>query len=216
MPDPTGTPDDPDTPDTLTIPAFALAAAETAVNKALTLDPVSAKRVAALEGRVITIRIDTPAVALTLLPDSHGVMLMSRYQGEPDLQLSGSLSAYAKLATDKRGGIPAGITIQGDANLATQLQAIVAGLDLDWEEQLSRLTGDGIAHQAGRLVRSGSAYLRQTDNTLGLNLEEFLKEEARLLPQRFEVEEWVSEVDRLRDDVARLEARLRQLDAAPP
>jgi len=203
---------------THSLPAFALAAAETALNKALTLDPVSAKRLAALEGRVITIRIDTPltdnGLALTLLPDSHGVMLMGRYEGEPDLQLSGSLSAYAKLASDKRGGIPAGITIKGDANLATELQAIAAGLDLDWEEQLSRLTGDTIAHQTGRLVRGGSSYLRKTAQTLGLNLEEFLKEEARLLPQRFEVEEWVSDVDRLRDDVARLEARLRQLETA--
>lgn len=203
---------------THSLPTLALAAAETALNKALSMDPVSAQRLAALEGRVITIRIDTPlsdsGLALTLLPDSHGVMLMGHYEGEPDLQLSGSLSAYATLATEKRGGIPAGITIQGDANLATELQSIAAGLDLDWEEQLSRLTGDTFAHQTGRLLRNGSDYLHNTAHTLGLNLEEFLKEEARLLPQRFEVQEWVSDVDRLRDDVARLEARLRQLETA--
>lgn len=203
---------------TLHLPALALATAETAINKALSMDPVSAQRLAALQGRVITLCVDSPAsdtgLALTLLPDSHGVMLMSRYEGEPDLQLSGSLSAYAKLAADQRGGIPAGITIKGDANLASELQAIAAGLDLDWEEQLARVTGDTLAHQTGRLVRGSRHYLQKTALTLGLNLEEFLKEEARLLPQRFEVEEWVSEVDRLRDDVARLEARLRQLEAS--
>ena len=198
------------------LPTLALAAAETAINKALDMDPVSAKRLATLQGRAITLQIDTPLsdnrLTLTLLPDSHGVMLMDRYEGKPDLQLSGSLSAYAKLATNKRGSIPAGITIEGDANLASKLQAIAIGLELDWEEQLSRLTGDTLAHQTGRLVHSGSRYLRDTARTLGLNLEEFLKEEARLLPQRFEVEEWITDVDQLRDDVARLEARLQQLE----
>jgi len=198
----------------MTIPAIALAAAETAINKALGMDPVSAQRLARLEGRVIAIHIDPPALTLYLLPDQHGLMLMGRYEGEPKLRLSGNPSAFAKLAAGNDGGIPAGITIEGDAKLASELQAIAAGLDLDWEEQLSRITGDSIAHQTGRLLRGSGAYLRQTANTLGLNLEEFLKEEARLLPQRFEVEEWVSDVDRLRDDVARLEARLARLDPA--
>ena len=61
------------------------------------------------------------------------------------------------------------------------------------------------------LMRNGSSYLRKTAQTLGLNQEEFLKDEARLLPQRFEVEGWVSEVDRLRDDVARLEGWVKGL-----
>lgn len=196
----------------MTIPAIALVAAETAINKALGMDPISARRLAALEGRVIAIHLDPPALTLYLLPDQHGLMLMGRYEGDPELRLSGSPSAFAKLAAGNGGGIPPGISIEGDASLASELQAIAAGLDLDWEEQLSRITGDGIAHQTGRLVRGSGAYLRQTANTLGLNLEELLKEEARLLPQRFEVDQWVNDVDRLRDDVARLEARLARID----
>jgi len=195
----------------MNIPAIALAAAETALNKALSLDPVTRDRLAALAGRVIGIHLTAPALTLYLLPDSHGVMLMGRYEGQPDLLLTGSVASFAKLAAENNQGIPAGIGITGDANLATTLQRITAGLDLDWEEQLSRLTGDRIAHQTGRLLRGGNDYLRQTANTAALDLEEFLKEEARLLPQRFEVDEWVSDVDRLRDDVARLEARLSRL-----
>ena len=197
------------------ITTLALAAAENAVNKALSLDPFTAKRLTALAGRVIAIHIDAPALDLYILPDEHGVMLMSRYEGRPDLKLSGDIGAFVRLAAQDRAdkqGIPPGISIEGDANLASQLQAIIAGLDLDWEEQLSRLTGDTVAHQTGRLVRGAAAYVRETSGTLGMNLEEFLKEETRFLPQRFEVDEWVADVDRLRDDAARLEARVQRLE----
>ena len=198
------------------ITTLALAAAENAVNKALSLDPFTAKRLAGLAGRVIAIHIDAPALDLFIIPDPHGVMLMSRYEGRPDLKLSGGIGAFARLAgqdrTQGKQGVPSGIGIEGDANLASQLQEIVAGLDLDWEEQLSRLTGDTIAHQTGRLVRGAAAYARETAGTLGMNLEEFLKEETRFLPQRFEVDEWVADVDRLRDDAARLEARVQRLE----
>lgn len=200
-----------------TIPPLPLAAAETALNKALALDPFTARRLTELAGRVIAIHTESPDLDLFLLPDSHGVMLMGHYEGRADLRLSGSLAAFAQLASQNQQqpqGIPAGIHVEGNANLASQLQSIAAGLDLDWEEQLSHLTGDAIAHQTGRLLRGGAAYLSQTAGTLGMNLEEFLKEEARLLPQRFEVDEWVAGVDELRDDAARLEARIQRIERA--
>ena len=197
----------------MNIPPLVLATAETTINQALDLDPLTRERVRALDGRVIAIALESPAIELFILPDNAGVMLLGRYEGEPDLRLRGPLSALFHLAR-RQGGIPPGITIEGDAGLATELQAIAAGLDLDWEEQLSRLAGDGIAHQTGRAVRGGAQWLRQTGDTLALNLQEFLKEEAHLLPQPFEVADWVTEVDRLRDDSARLEARLARLEQA--
>ena len=195
----------------MALPPLLLAAAETALNQALEMDPVTRDRVRALDGKVIAVTLESPALELFLLPDSSGVMLMGRHDGSPELRLGGTLSALSHLAR-REGGIPQGVTIEGDAGLAAELQAIAAGLDLDWEEQLSHLTGDAVAHQTGRAVRGAAGYLHQVSDTLSANLEEFLKEEARLLPQRFEVEEWVAEVDRLRDDTARLEARVQRLD----
>jgi ubiquinone biosynthesis protein UbiJ len=44
------------------------------------------------------------------------------------------------------------------------------------------------------------------------NLSEYLTEEARLLPHRFEVEDFLGEVDVLRDDCERLAARISLLE----
>jgi len=43
------------------------------------------------------------------------------------------------------------------------------------------------------------------------NLREYLQEEARLLPTRYEAKEFLDAVDALRDDVERLAARVERL-----
>ena len=55
------------------------------------------------------------------------------------------------------------------------------------------------------------AWGRRNARILQDDIGEYLTEESRLLPTRFEFEEWRDEVDTLRDDVERLEARIAQL-----
>ncbi|MGB5200150.1 MAG: sterol-binding protein, partial [Sedimenticolaceae bacterium] len=89
---------------------------------------------------------------------------------------------------------------------------VLADLDIDWEEQLSRFTGDIAAHEIGRGVRAASregARMRRSSEQI---LSEYLTEEARLLPHRFEVEDFIADVDTLRDDAERLAARIALLE----
>jgi ubiquinone biosynthesis protein UbiJ len=46
---------------------------------------------------------------------------------------------------------------------------------------------------------------------LGQDFTEYLQEEGRLLPSRYELESFLTEVDRLRDDGERLAARVNRL-----
>ena len=48
------------------------------------------------------------------------------------------------------------------------------------------------------------------------NLSEYLQEESRAVPSRHEVDTFRQQVDTLRDDVARFEARLNWLAASRP
>ncbi|MGA9470724.1 MAG: sterol-binding protein, partial [Candidatus Macondimonas sp.] len=52
--------------------------------------------------------------------------------------------------------------------------------------------------------------------SLGQDASEYLRYETELLPDRSEVTAWVDEVDRLRDDVARLAARVERLQQSSP
>jgi ubiquinone biosynthesis protein UbiJ len=54
-------------------------------------------------------------------------------------------------------------------------------------------------------------WARDARRTFGSNIREYLQEESGDLPSRYEVQRFTRQVDSLRDDVARLEARLNRL-----
>jgi len=67
------------------------------------------------------------------------------------------------------------------------------------------------AHRAGELARGFRGWARDASTTIGSNIREYLQEESRDVPSRYEVERFASSVNALRDDVARLEARIDRL-----
>ena len=84
-------------------------------------------------------------------------------------------------------------------------------MDIDWEEQLSKLTGDVIAHQLGNGARRIGTLLKHGRRTLQQDIGEYLQEELRVLPSRIETENFSSDVTRLSIDADRLAARIRRL-----
>jgi ubiquinone biosynthesis protein UbiJ len=107
------------------------------------------------------------------------------------------------------------VTIEGDVETGQAFKAILDEMDIDWEEQLSRLTGDAIAHQLGNTARQAAGVLRQGRHTLERNIGEYLQEELRVLPTRIETENFTAAVSRLSIDTDRLAARIRRLQATP-
>ena len=80
------------------------------------------------------------------------------------------------------------------------------------QKQFEEMT-TGIAEKfiAGEITRGIGDWARDTRSTMGSNIREYLQEESRDLPSRYEVERFTQQVDSLRDGVARLEARLNRL-----
>lgn len=196
------------------LPAAVTATLETAINRYLALDPDTLARMAALEGRVIGVQWRGTALALYFLPGPDGVQLLNRYEGEPDTLLIGSPFALAELGLggDREKTLFSGsVEVKGDTETGQRFQDILAAMDIDWEEHLSRVIGDVAAHQAGNLAREGARQANRSADTLRRDLGEYLTEESRLLPARIEVENFLADVDRLRLDVDRLEARVRRL-----
>ncbi|MCK4586952.1 MAG: hypothetical protein KAU29_06400, partial [Gammaproteobacteria bacterium] len=81
----------------------------------------------------------------------------------------------------------------------------------DWEEHLSHVTGDIVAHKMGNLVRGIFSWSKNTTEILGQDAAEYLQEESRELPNRREVDGFLKNIDTLRSDVDRMEMRVSRL-----
>ncbi len=196
------------------LPEVAVAALEQAINRYIALDPEGAARLAALHGRVILIETEGFGTRLYLIPGPTGIQFFGEYDGEPDCTLRGTPLALARMGvvSNKEEPLFSGdVQVEGDTHLAQAFGDLVSGIQVDWEEQLSRLVGDTLAHQVGSGVRAAGRWGRQSADNLSLDLKEYLQEEARLLPSRYEIEAFLDQADTLRDDVERLAARVERL-----
>lgn len=187
---------------------------ETTLNSALRLDPAAWNRLAHFSDKVIAIELQGLDLTLYILPGDHGISLMSQYGAEPDTTLSGTPLAMAKMALGPNASnvLFAGeVTIRGDVETGQRFKRLLDELDIDWEEQLSRFSGDILAHKLGDLVRATTAWGQQTLNILGQNATEYLQQEGQDLPLPATVQQFLQAIDTLRDDTARLEARVARL-----
>jgi len=195
-------------------PASTLAAAlETALEIYLKQDPVALQQCATLEGKVIALEFTGLDLTLYFIPGTEGILVTGYYEGEPDTRLLGSPFGFARLALGSREDalFKGAVEIQGDTETGQQFQDILSSVDWDWEEQLSKFTGDVIAHQAGSMVRKAANFISNSRDTLQQDISEYLQEEARLLPASIEVGYFLEEVDQLRTNVDRVAARVNRL-----
>lgn len=199
------------------IPDAVLAVVEQALNRYIALDPEGAAAFAALEGRIIGIEIKGLGTRVTIIPSDRRLQLFGGYDAEPDCLIRGTPLALARMGMAERKEtqiIRGEVEILGDTSLAQAFNRAIAGLDVDWEEQLARVLGDPFAHQVGNQARAAAQWARKTSESLTADLQEYLQEEARLTPTRYEVEAYLAQVDILRDDVERAEARMERLARA--
>lgn len=196
------------------VPTLFLSALDVALNACLRLDPSTLQRLAALSGKVIAIELRGLDITLYLLPSANGMQVSGVHEGAPDTLLNGTPLALTRLGAAKHepGALFSGdVEIRGDIELGQRFKSILDAIDIDWEEQLSKLTGDVIAHQIGNAVRDILGWSRRAADTVGRDAAEYLHEESRDLPKRDEVEEFLAGVDTLRSDADRIEARIHRL-----
>jgi ubiquinone biosynthesis protein UbiJ len=103
----------------------------------------------------------------------------------------------------------------GDPALLATLDRVFKQLDWDVEADLAPHVGDIAAHRIHALGQDALAQAAHAVSALGHNAGEYMVEEAELMARGVDVARFNRDVDTLADDAARLEARLRLLEAAP-
>lgn len=198
----------------MSIAGIFAAGLEAALNRVLDYDPGVRARLAALDGKVLAFDLTGLNVRAWLLPEQGRLRVLAHCELAPDVTLSGSPLAFARLGAepDTSELLQSGaVRIDGDAELAQRLGAALRGLDIEWEEMAAQLLGDVAAHRLGAGVRAGLDWGRSARARVESNLGEYLQEELRQLPARGEIDDFLREIDRLRADADRLAARAARL-----
>lgn len=196
------------------LPAMMLAALESAVNRCLRLDPATHRRVAQLSGKIIALELRGLNVTFYMLPHAGGIDLLGDYAGTPDTVISGAPFSLLRLGfgeDERRLLFEGAVEVRGDMELGQRFERILRGLDIDWEEQLSRILGDVAAHQLGVMWRGARGWGIQGSNNLRRDVRDYLQEETHYLPRPEEVDAFTAAVDVLRADADRLAARVRRV-----
>ena len=139
----------------------------------------SPTRVKKLEGRLL--QVDLKGLNITLFfTFKHGVVRVRlEADGTPDTIISGTPVALFSIAEPDEAdwGLPdSKVQINGDANLARDLERIFRKLDPDWEGPLAGLLGDVAGHQAAQGIRQGVDAARETARSASKVLSEFMKD----------------------------------------
>lgn len=181
-------------------------------NRVLSDYPAARVQLQAHEGKVIAAQIG-PAVTRMRIT-AHGEMELVGTGATPplppDVSFTVPLSLLPGLASKDAAALSQ-IVFSGDSELAATLADVARNVEWDVEEDLSRIIGDVAAHRIVNTAQRARAWRAEATQRLGANVAEYLTEERRAFITAHELEALASQNETLRDDIARLEARLTKL-----
>jgi ubiquinone biosynthesis protein UbiJ len=182
------------------------------INRQLRQQTPARELSASLDGRTLALRVSDTAITIYLNVQEGEIRLLTEYETDPDVVIAGSMLSLARLSGPDaeelmRDGT---VAITGDAMLAQQFRKLLRYGRPDFEEELSTLVGDVAAHGIGQFFREAGEWAAYASKTMQQNVSEYLQEERRAVPSSIEAERFRRDVNTLRDDVERFEARLRK------
>ncbi|QAU24432.1 sterol-binding protein [Dyella sp. M7H15-1] len=188
-------------------------ALETALNQALSLDPDTQAKLAALEGRSVQLHLRGVELALAVTVE-QGRLKVGPAPENSDLRVAATLGSLLSILFRRgdEGMAPGKVDIAGDAELARRLGKLVSGFTPDFEEAFARSFGDVLGVPLAKALRNGMAHARETASHLSQDGAAWLRDEAHMALAPSEVEGFLDDVDALRERTERLEARLNRLE----
>jgi ubiquinone biosynthesis protein UbiJ len=223
------------------IGTLALSPLELVLNRLIAHDPHTARRVEAFDGKCVEVVVDfaarsaassKPGSSADLSSDSavSSASVCAVFRGQtiklnlassstlmqtPDAVLRGSASALIDLLLQpahRRALSNPALTVSGDANLIQALYHFISSLDLRWGDYLAPFIGNVASNEIDRIRKEANDWGQETRTALTDTVDDYLVEEAKLVPARFEVRELRDGIDALRLRIDRLEARIRSAE----
>lgn len=188
---------------------LANGAAIAVLNRILVRETWARDKLAPFSGR--TARFDLPPFSLTLAVGEGGLFVAIE-GSEPSVTIGASLAALP-LALNNPQAAMRDVSLKGDAEFAQALAFVLQNLRPEPEEELSKFIGDVAAQRIVGVMRAAAAGWRERSERMLDNAAHYFVSENPMVISRAESASFVEEVNRLRDDAARLAKRVERLQS---
>jgi ubiquinone biosynthesis protein UbiJ len=188
---------------------------QTFINRYLHLDPESERRLQILENKIVQIHLQGLELIFQLQFVTSKVIIKTTAFNEYDTLIRGTPFTFVHMLLDKNNRqrfFADDVSIEGNIELGQRVIELFDALAIDWEEYISQWVGDVPAEYVGRFGRKVLRAGLNFKKTMRDSLKEYLQEELQIFPQSEALQDFFADVDTLRLDVDRLEARLNLLE----
>lgn len=192
-------------------------ALERAFNHALKLDPETRAALTKLDGRRIGIHLRGPEIAFDIAVEDDALRVQPPQSGESprgksDLRVTATPGSLLALALSRGAETsPGKVEIAGDAELARRVERLAREFAPDFEAAFANTFGEVIGVAIARALREATQWLRQSAQHAAQDSVDWLRDESRLVVPRGELDDFLDEVDALRERAERLSARVNRL-----
>jgi ubiquinone biosynthesis accessory factor UbiJ len=129
------------------------------LNHILQQDNEAMQRLARQKGRVVKFAWQQYGIALT--PTAVGLLAVASMDEKPDLLLEVTDSVLPEIGQKLVRGDKPNVRIEGDIQLAAEVQWLVQNVKWDFEDDLARVVGDVPAHHMAKVARELQSKLRE-------------------------------------------------------
>jgi ubiquinone biosynthesis protein UbiJ len=187
---------------------------ELASNKTLEHDPQTQARLQKLQGKTMTLNVTTLGQSLSVTPYPEGLEFSQQAPERVDVTLSATLGAMIKISKDGMENAelePGELDIAGDPIIGQRFAQLISELNIDWESLLAEQIGDSPAKAVTFAAQQAKLFANDAHLKFKGFVNTLIKDDMKVVADKAAVDAFLDDVDTLRADTDRLQARLLRL-----
>lgn len=183
------------------------------INQVLATNPEALSMLHAdFSGTVVFVEITDLGLSGYIVVTQHGIALQQTTVKAIDVEISGRFMALVGMLPIAKkapsSSWPKAIKFSGDVGKIEKLKLWLDTLSIDWSEVLSPYLGDFLAQGIVDSISFGSDCLEKGVQNIKQATKNWVNDEDSVVVSKLEVDEFLSQVDLLRENVDRLSARI--------
>lgn len=146
-----------------------------------------------------------------LINEQANFSLIKEHDVDPNVTLTITTDVLNAYIAGGKDAAAQHVKVSGDVDLAHAMSKLASQLRWEFEEDLSKLVGDTLAHRIVQSAKKGRSFGESAIKDVGASVLEYLVHEKPTLVKSEELSRYKDDLRRLRDDVDRIEKRIERL-----